>query len=133
MQALVGTWKLVSMEREVGGGRRVKHFGDHPRGFLTYCADGRMHAILAAQDRSAPNAAPSDEERARLHASMVAYAGRYEVSGNRIVHRVEISWNESWTGVDLVRIFELEGDLLTLRTAPADERDASTILVWKKM
>jgi hypothetical protein len=50
---------------------------------------------------------------------MVAYSGRYTIEGDKVVHHVDISWNESWTGTDQVRFLNLEGDKLTV-TAPVD-------------
>src|SRR5712671_1062976 len=47
-----------------------------------------------------------------------ASSGRYTVEGEKVVHHVDVSWNESWTGTDQVRFFKLEGDRLTITTAP---------------
>jgi hypothetical protein len=30
---------------------------------------------------------------------MVAYAGTFKVEGSRVVHNIDISWNENWTGM----------------------------------
>jgi Lipocalin-like domain len=38
----------------------------------------------------------------------------------KVVHHVDISWNQSWTGTDLVRFYMLAGDTLTIRTARAE-------------
>jgi hypothetical protein len=65
---------------------------------------------------------------------MVAYSGRYTVEGEKVVHHVDISWNESWTGTDQVRFFELEDDKLTI-TAPVDAingLESISVLVWER-
>ena len=82
---LVGTWKLKSFVREtVGTGERYNQLGEHPQGFLGYSSDGRMYAILVAGDRIKPQEeAPTDEERIKLHKSMMAYAGTYTVDAGK--------------------------------------------------
>jgi hypothetical protein len=136
---LIGTWKLQSYVREVlPGGERVSQFGDHPDGYLTYTADGRMHAILIMDKRAPPReVVPTDAEKSRLFASMVSYAGTFAVEGEKVVHHVDISWNQAWTGTDQVRFFKLDGDRLTITTAPArsplDGKEGRSVLVWKKV
>jgi lipocalin-like protein len=36
-----------------------------------------------------------------------------------VIHHVDISWNQSWTGTDLVRFYKLDSNTLTITTAPA--------------
>ena len=81
--SLVGTWRLKSFVREIAGtGERYNQLGEHPGGFLGYSSDGRMYAILVAGDRIKPHEeAPTDEERVKLHKSMIAYAGTYTIDG----------------------------------------------------
>jgi Lipocalin-like domain len=135
---VVGTWRLKSFVREiVGTGERYNQLGEHPQGFLGYSNDGRMYAILVAGDRIKPHEeAPTDEERVKLHKSMIAYAGTYTIDGGKVVHHVDISWNGARTGTDQVRFYKLEGDTLTIRTAPnkspVDGREGVGILVWEK-
>jgi Lipocalin-like domain len=43
---ILGTWKLQSLVFEaIATGQRSSPFGDHPVGYLSYSADGRMYAI----------------------------------------------------------------------------------------
>ena len=117
---VVGTWRLKSFFREIAGtGERYNQLGENPHGFLGYSSDGRMYAILVAGDRIKPHEeAPTDEERVKLHKSMIAYAGTYTIDGGKVIHHVDISWNGARTGTDQVRFFKLEGDTLTIKTAP---------------
>ena len=90
-----------------------------------------MMALLVHERRSSPQI---DEDRINLHKNMVAYSGRYKVEGEKVVHYVDVSWNESLTGTDQVRFFKLEGDKLTI-TAPVDLINglrSTSILIWER-
>jgi hypothetical protein len=136
---LLGTWKLRSYEREdIATGRRHDQFGEKPDGYLGYSPDGRMYAIFIRQDRITPlDVVPTDEEGVQLLGSMVAYAGTYTLGDKKVVHHIDISWNQGWTGTDQVRFFEMDGDRLTITTAPyrsyLDGREGRSILVWDKV
>ena len=108
---IIGTWKLQSLVFEAAAtGQRSSPFGDHPNGYLSYSPDGRMYAIGVAEDRPKPlDLVSTDEEKARLQGSMFAYAGTYLADGEKVVHHVDISWNQSWTGTDLVRFYKVDG------------------------
>ena len=68
---------------------------------------------------------------------MTAYAGTYTLQADKVIHHVDISWNEAWTGTDQVRFFKLDGNILTITTAPnkspMDGREGQTVLVWEKV
>src|SRR5215469_8712805 len=136
---LFGTWKLESLIYEaIASGQRSRPFGDHPCGYLSYSPDGRMYAIGAAEDRPKPrDLVPTDEERVKLHETVFAYAGTYTVDGEKVIHHVDISWNQCWTGTDLVRFYKLNDNILTITTAPApgaiDGEEGKFILVWEKV
>jgi hypothetical protein len=121
--ALVGTWKLVSATDTTEKGETKDAYGRNPNGFLTYSADGRMIAIITNDGRkslSIPDivSAPT-EERAEAYATVVAYAGTYTFSGDRVIHHVEVFWMQNMVNTDQVRFIEkLQGNRLTLRTPP---------------
>ncbi len=105
---------------------------------LSYSADGRMYAIVTAENRPKPLAAnPSEKQRLRLYQTMFAYAGTYTVEGDKVAHRMDISWNEAWTGTEQVRFFKLDGNTLTITTPPfkrpQDGRKVRSVLIWEKM
>ena len=136
---ILGTWKLRSYVREViATGQRHNQFGEDPDGYLGYAQDGRMYAIFTRRDRVTPrDVVPTEEEGVQLLGSMVAYAGTYTPGDRQVIHRIDISWNQGWMGTDQVRFFELEGDTLTITTAPyrsyLDGREGRSILVWDKV
>jgi len=68
--------EVKSFVREVTAtGERIHQYGEHPSGYLSYSADGRMYAIVTSDNRVKPRAAnPTDEERVKLHHTLLAYA-----------------------------------------------------------
>lgn len=135
----IGTWTLRATERKVlDTGESAPLWGAHPAGTLIYTADGRMSALVLAENRKPPAAAmPTEAEALSLFKSMVAYAGRYTVQSDRIVHHVEQSWNQVWTDTDVVRFYKFDGNKLTLTTAPApnprDGKLSVSTLVWERL
>jgi hypothetical protein len=134
---LLGTWKLRSYVVTDATGRQSTPYGEHPTGYLSYSADGRMQAIGAATERINPaGPAPPENERVALYDTMFAYAGTYSLEAGKVTHHVDISWNESWTGTDQVRFFELNGNTLTLRTHftdPATNTELLYAVAWEKV
>jgi hypothetical protein len=122
---VLGTWKLKSFVRVLTAtGERIHQFGEHPSGYLSYSADGRMYAIVTSDNRVRPrDENPADEERAKLHRTMIAYAGTYTLEDDKVTHHVDVSWNEVRTGGDEVRFYKLEGNILTITTAPIKNLD----------
>jgi len=114
--AVVGTWRMLSWTRDfVETGEQIDSLGPEPTGFVTYTADGRVHAMVVERNRAKPTATPpSDAEKVRLFDSMLAYSGTYEMFDDRVVHRPDASWNQIWTETDQVRFFRFEGGRLHL-------------------
>src|SRR5262245_56365210 len=85
--SVVGTWRLVSWVEEETESKAVHLFGDNPLGFITYTSDGHMMVMFADPSRK-PAAAPkaTDPEAAQLYRTMVAYAGRYTLEGDKVIH-----------------------------------------------
>lgn len=124
---ILGTWRLVSYFRESPSGVRSNVMGNHPTGYINYGSDGRMIVILADSDRkkpAAPLATPSEAQA--LLQSMLAYAGTYFINeqAKTITHQIDVSWDQSRTGLQFVRKYEFEKDRLTLKTEP--ENDPAT-------
>src|SRR5262249_51384693 len=95
--------------------------GSKPVGYISYAADGRMHAIVIAQDRAPPALPISDAEKVRLFDGMLAYAGTYTLAADRVVHHIDASWNQAWTGTDQVRFYKLAGNRLSISAAPSKD------------
>lgn len=118
---MVGTWKLLSATSTTLTGT-VNHaaFGPHPSGFLTLTQGGQM-SFIAADDNRRPLSvldrvtAPA-QERAQAFATIVAYAGIYTLSCDRIIYHVEVSTIQNWVGSDLTRFIHFSGHRLSLTT-----------------
>lgn len=135
-KSLLGTWQLKSFVREVSGtGERYNQLGDHPDGYLSYSSDGRMLVFFVSSDQPRPRQEPSDEERIKLHKSMLAYGGTYTVSTGKVVHHIDIQWDGRRIGSDQVRFYTIEGDTLSLKTepnkSPADGREGIGVLTFE--
>ena len=134
---LLGTWKLKSYVVISNGGETSLPYGEHPTGYLSYSADGRMQVIGTGSGRIVPRGAvATDEELVELQTTMFANAGTYSVEQNRVTHHVDVSWNEVWNGTDQVRSYEVNGDALVITTRladPASGVEASYIVVWEKV
>ena len=110
-----GIWKIVSFVQEVQAtGERRPFFGKNPTGYVIFTPEGRMMACIEAEGRKAPQ---TDEDRAKLHKTMIAYTGIYRIEGDKFITKVDVSWNPEWDGTDQVRLFKLKGDHLEIVSA----------------
>jgi hypothetical protein len=122
-QSLVGTWKLVSGKTTtISGNESTALYGQHPTGLITYTPEGRMSSIITADGRKplsvADRIAAPVEERAEAFATLIAYAGRYSVSGDKVTHHIEVSSFQNWVGTDQSRFVRFEGNRVNFRTSP---------------
>src|SRR5262245_50992891 len=91
---VIGTCKLIGATNVTEIGETIENvYGQNPTGFLTYTSDGRMMAIITNGGRQPfATTSPSVQERAEAFSTMAAYAGRYTVSGERVIHHVQAAW-----------------------------------------
>jgi Lipocalin-like domain len=136
---LVGTWKLISaVSEDLATGQKTNIYKGMPAGFITYGVDGRVMTIVVDSVRKKPaaNVATAAEAEA-LFRSMAAYAGTYTIKGNQVIHRPDVSWNETWTGTDQIRDYKFDGEHLLLATAPSPDAFTGKMsvrtLVWEKI
>jgi Lipocalin-like domain len=138
--SVVGTWKLVSASASTADGNKNDGaFGSNPTGALTYTPEGRMILIISYSGRKplsgADRIAAPPAERAEAFATSFAYAGRYSLSGDKVVHHVEVATVQNWVNTDLVRLLKLEGNRMTLQTPPlsVDGVIQTSELVWQRI
>jgi hypothetical protein len=141
--ALVGTWKLVSIEEYGPDGRRVTplDYGPEPIGLLIYDATGHMsvHAMRRGRPRLPSDdvvLAPAELAKAAF-AGYGAYFGTYEVRPREglVIHHVQGSLLPNWEGKDQPRRFTLSGDKLTLEPPPfpAAGQKRTRRLTWQRV
>jgi hypothetical protein len=141
-QVLDGTYTLVSSTRKIlESGQVVDTYGKQPTGYINYGRDGRMLVVIVSdnKDRPAPDsvAAITDEQRANLFRTMVAYGGTYKFDGHSVEHHIDISWNQAWTGTTQIRDIQKVDDKLIYTSRPApfagDGKMSVVTLVWRKI
>jgi len=137
---LVGTWKLVSASGTAASGEKGETpFGRNPVGLLTYTEDGRVMAMISYGGRKplTIGAKPQAllEEHAEAFRTFLAYAGRYRLSGDKVIHSVEISSIQNQVNTELVRRIRFQDDQIVLVTPPtmSDGKLRTFELVWQRL
>jgi len=109
--ALVGTWELSALHFEFAdSGERQEVFGPAPRGRLIVTRAGDFMTVITSADRARMR------DAARLFETMMAYAGKYRLEGDKIVVRCDLGWHPDWVGTEQVRFFALHGEKLSIRS-----------------
>ena len=140
-EEIYGSWRLVSWRQTIlGTGEIVAADDDNPdSGYITYGRDGRFLGLIVrgARPRVESVSAITDTLATELFRTMVAYGATFEFDGRTIVHHIDISWNEAWTGTTQTRDVSRDGDRLVYRTRPApdaqDGRPSIVTLVWERV
>jgi hypothetical protein len=119
-KSLVGTWRVTSYSRLTLETNEVSRpFGENPSGYLQYSPGGHVVVFLSAGEMPKVKPPYSDADQAAVFSKIFgAYAGTYSVEGNKVTHHVVASWRPEWIGGDQIRFVELNGDKLTIKTAP---------------
>src|SRR5262249_18263480 len=92
-------------------GERYDLFGRTPLGRLILTEAGHFMTVITSADRAHAG------DATRLFETMMAYAGKFRLDGDKIVVSCDISWHPSWVGTEQVRFFKLDGDNLYLRSS----------------
>lgn len=118
---LWGSWRMLSWTTQsIRTGEKSDGLGPDPRSFIHYLPDGRMMVFVLRNERRRPaGVVPSDQEKVALYDSMVAYAGTYTFTGDRVIHHIDMSWNQSWTGSEQIRFCHFDGPVLCITSPPS--------------
>jgi len=128
-QSLVGTYKMLSSEIEIGG-TATHPYGKAPRGYLVLTPT-RLVCFYTGDNRKFGT---SVADKAALFDTVAGWSGTYRVEGGKIVIAVDVSWTEVWTGKDQIRSWELSGNRLTLTSDPQPyARDPSKSVVLRQV
>jgi hypothetical protein len=135
---LVGRWDIVSWLQLYDDGRRQAPLGETLEGFIRYVDDGDMICMVARAGRPGFTTGgqwnASEAERAAAYSAMLAYAGKWRIEGDEVVHAVEQSLFPNWQGGDQRRSVRFEGDMLyieaRLEQGTSEARTAQ--LKWRR-
>ena len=100
-----------------------------------YNPDGYMSAQLMQQGRQAYESGDlhtgTQDEMAEAAHGYVAYSGRFELDeeNSTVYHTMEVSMNPTWLGDTQPRLFELEGDTLSIVNGNVPNQK----LVWQRV
>jgi hypothetical protein len=134
---LLGTWKLVSASSINSAGEQIEApYGPHPRGFLSYTADGRVTALISYGGRKPlPFGGGNLEEQAEAFKTFLAYAGRYALNGEKLSHYIEVSSIENYVNRELIRTVKFQGDQIVLLTppTPVNGKIQTVELIWQRL
>jgi hypothetical protein len=139
---LVGSWKLVSASSTTRDGERNETpYGPNPVGFLTYGLDGRVTALISNGGRKPLSVGGGQpEEQAEAFRTFLAYAGRYTLTDDKVIHFVEISSIQNYVGKELVRTVRFQtdqivNDQITLITPPTriNGKIQTVELIWQRL
>jgi hypothetical protein len=114
-ELFVGTWQLAAVQLARTDGTTTEPFGAAPLGYLTYAADGYMHAIFMHEDLATDRG--------------TAYTATWEIRGQEVVHHVTAALVRDWIGTDLIRTYVFDGDGMMLT---AQEPDREFHLTWRR-
>jgi Lipocalin-like domain len=131
---LVGMWRLVSFQRDYQAtGEREYPMGNSPTGYILFLPEGRMAVVITGEGRKVPT---TDQDRAGLFNTLVAYTGPYRVDGAKWITTVEVSANPAAVGTEQTRAFEISvSDRLQEMTAWAarpDNRMARFVITYER-
>ena len=139
-KGLVGTWRLVSFHLRTLDGQLTYPYGPDAVGYYIFSASGHMSVALMPAHRHTFAVGDimggSTEEKVAAAETFIGYSGKYEIQGDKLVVRADVSFFPNWVGVDQVRLWELEGNRLTLSTpSPLLIRglQQTAHLVWERV
>jgi hypothetical protein len=144
---LIGIWKLISaIAIQSDGMINSVVYGNHPVGYITYTLDGHIMVMFSRSDRpplSQEVQSPLSpqmqslpvEELAQAFTTFNAYAGTYILSGDTVIHQIEIASIPNRVGTTLIRTFTLSESRVTLSTPPVLSHGVETVfeLVWERI
>lgn len=117
-EKIIGTWRMLSWKRKlVDSGLESDALGPDPFGYVSYAPDGRLMVFVLKSGRPLPASnPPTPAEKIALFESLFAYVGSYDVEPDRVVHHIDGSWNELWTGTTQTRLLSFEDGRLVYTT-----------------
>lgn len=139
--SIIGVWKLLRFEFKATDGSSMYPFGKEARGSFIYTASHRFSGQLMNVNR--PRFAISDqmrgtpEETEASYRGSISYFGTYKIDeeNKMIIHQVEGSLFPNMEGTEQIRYFELNENILQLRTPTFKVAGEVTFgtLIWERV
>jgi len=135
---LAGTWKLKSLEVRTAANEVTYPFGRGAKGYLIMTPDGYWSVAIMSSNRlqfsSGDVLGGTTQEKVSAAEGYISYAGRYDIQGNKIVVRAEVSFFPNWVETDQERFFEVRGNTLELSSSPLLVRgkQQTAHLIWER-
>src|ERR1700751_2440953 len=99
--ALIGTWKLLTVQFQFADtGEHRDLFGPAPFGRLIVTKEGDFVTVITSADRGLMR------DASQLFETMMAYAGKFRLEGDKLVISCDLSWHPDWVGTEQVRFFQ---------------------------
>src|SRR3954453_2210397 len=113
LEGVAGAWRLKTAHFEMADTGEVDDmFGPDPRGWLLISESGRMAVLITTSDRQ------DGDGPETLFRTMLSYTAVVTVAEpGTLVFTVDAAWQPSWVGTRQVRHYEVNGDVLKIRSA----------------
>ena len=134
--AVAGTWELVEHKTTMANGEVRRAFGPNPKGLFIFGEDGYTTVQIINPERPSANLdTASDDELRALARTYLAYFGTYDVdpATKKIVVHTTSDLNPMNTGVDQIRYYEIDGDLLYLQPPPSATSGQQSRITWRRV
>jgi hypothetical protein len=131
-ERFIGAWKLVEyVVNFEGQEEEFFPYGKDPKGYLIYTSD--YVSVHVMRSERVCNEAPI-EEKIEAAENYGGYVGRYEISGDTVIHYPEVCGFVSFLQVSQVRQFQFIADQLILECPYYKEAEGHgrSRLVWQK-
>jgi hypothetical protein len=135
-QAVTGTWELLDHRTTLASGEVRRAFGPNPKGLFIFGDDGYTTVQIVNPDRPATALdAASEAELRALAGTYLAYFGTYDVdpATKKITVHTTSDLNPLNNGVDQIRFYEMDGDLMYLRPPPNPTSGQQSRITWRRV
>ncbi len=137
---LVGAWKGLGHDVTAADGTVTHPHGTDTNAYMIYTPDGFVSLMASKNDRKKFSGdvsgrdlkSATTEEKAQAAGDCIAFAGRYEMSGEKLLIHIEIALFPNWEGTTEIRYPQFDGDQLTL-TMPPEPDGAVGRVRWQRM
>ena len=118
---IVGAWKLISYEGH-SDDEIFYPLGKDASGYIMYTQDGYMSVTMCRANRDSFSSEDltggTSAEKLQAASTYISYCGRYQLLGDRVIHKIEAALFPNRVGTEQVRYTKFEGNILTLSTDP---------------